>query len=472
MDKNEVLMTEGSISKLMISFAIPVFLGQLFQQLYNTVDSLIVGNLLGHEALAAVSSSGNVIFLMVGFFNGLAMGAGVVISQAFGANDFKKLNQTIHTTIALGLVLSVMLTLIGVFGAPVLLTWMNTPENVYGLSKQYFVIYFAGSMGLVMYNMFSGIMRAVGDSKHPLYFLIASSITNVVLDYVFIAVCGWGVGGAAFATVISQFLSAILSLRVLCRIDGPHKVTLSKIRFVWGPLKEVFRYGVPTGIQNSIISIANVCVQANINAFGSLAMAGCGAYSKLEGFAFLPIQSFTMAISTFVGQNIGAKKYDRTLKGARFGILCTVICAEIIGVIFFFTADWLVSLFDSDPQVIAYGADRARCNSLFYFLLAYSHAVSAVMRGGGKPAVPMYVMMICWCGIRVAFLYATAGFNNIWLVYWVYPLTWSLSSIIFLWYYNRKTWLYPKGSRPREEEDDHFRGGHARPVGVSCCEER
>ncbi|WP_273234440.1 MATE family efflux transporter [Ileibacterium valens] len=440
----EISMTRGNIPRQMIAFAVPVFLGQLFQQLYNTVDSLIVGNLLGSNALAAVSSSGNLIFLLVGFFNGMAMGASVVISQEFGAKNYKRLSQTVHTTVALGLAISVVLTVLGTVMAPILLKWMGTPEEVMALSVDYFAIYFAGISGLIMYNLFSGIMRAVGDSKHPLYFLIASSILNVFLDLLFIAVLGWGVAGAAYATIFSQMISALLALITLCRQNGATKLVLSKVRFQLEPLKAVIRYGIPTGVQNSIISLANVVVQSNINAFGPEAMAGCGAYSKLEGFAFLPIMSFNMAISTFVGQNIGAKDYERTLKGAKFGILCGVISCELVGLIFFLFAPQFISIFDQNPAVIAYGADRARCNALFYFLLAYTHAVSAVMRGGGKPDVPMYVMMITWCAIRVGFLVVTAPLHNVWLVYWVYPLTWFLSSCFFAWYYPRKTWLYPK----------------------------
>lgn len=440
----EVSMTQGSIPRQMIAFAIPVFLGQLFQQLYNTVDSLIVGNMLGSNALAAVSSSGNLIFLLVGFFNGMAMGASVVISQEFGARNFEKLRQTVHTTVALGLVISLILTILGTAMAPLILEWMGTPPEVMQLSVDYFAVYFGGICGLIMYNLLSGIMRAVGDSRHPLYFLIASSLLNVVLDLLFIGGFGWGVAGAAWATIIAQFVSAALAFGTLCRVKGPHRLIARDVRFHWEPLQEVIRYGIPTGVQNSIISLANVVVQSNINAFGPEAMAGCGAYSKLEGFAFLPIMSFNMAISTFVGQNIGAKDYERTLKGARFGILCGVVSCEIVGIIFFLFAPQFVSLFDHNPAVIAFGADRARCNALFYFLLAYTHAVSAVMRGGGKPAVPMNVMLVTWCIIRVGFLVLTAPLHNVWLVYWVYPLTWGLSSLFFAWYYPRKTWLYPK----------------------------
>ena len=463
MRKGEVSMTSGSISSRMIAFAVPIFLGQLFQQLYNTADTLIVGQFCGYEALAAVSSSGNLIQLLVGFFNGLSMGASVVISRQFGAKAYKDMQKTIHSTVVFGLIMSVFLSVFGIWASRILLVWMGTPEEVLPLSNDYFLIYFAGISGLIMYNMFSGILRAVGDSRHPLYFLIASSLTNVCLDLIFVIFFGWGVIGAAVATIISQILSALLALYVLMRVDGPHRLFLFKLSLEWAPMKEVIRYGVPTGVQNSIISLANVVVQTNINAFGAHAMAGLGSYSKLEGFAFLPIMSFNLAISTFVSQNIGAQEYDRAQDGAKFGILCSVGMAEFIGVIFFIFAPTLIAMFDNTPEVVAYGVGRARCNALFYFLLAYSHAVSSVCRGGGKPAVPMYVMLLFWCVIRVTFLTLTAPLHNIQFVNWVYPLTWSMSSIFFVWYYHRKTWLYPTG-KMRVVGEPHMAHHHSHHV--------
>ena len=312
MDKGSTLMSEGCIWKKITFFALPLFLGNLFQQLYNTADSLIVGNFLGSNALAAVSSSGNLIFLMVGFFNGIAMGAGVVIARYFGAKDVENMQKAIHTTVAFGLVASVVLTIVGVLLAPQMLIWMDTPSNVLPSSITYFRIYFAGSLGLVMYNIFVGILQAIGDSKHPLYYLIISSITNIVLDIVFISVFHFGVGAAAFATILSQFLSAFLCLVLLMRSKESYRLELKKITFHKKHLGMILRLGIPSGIQNSIIAIANVVVQSNINAFGEMAMAGCGAYSKIEGFAFLPITSFTMALTTFVGQNSAVKEYERT----------------------------------------------------------------------------------------------------------------------------------------------------------------
>ena len=434
-------MTQGPIWKRITYFALPIFLGNLFQQMYNTADSLIVGNFLGKNALAAVSSTGSLIFMLIGFLSGIAIGAGVVISRYFGGNKLEEMSQAVHTTVAFGLVAGVVMTAVGVGLSPQILRWMDTPENVMYNSQLYLSIYFMGSLGSVMYNACVGIMQAVGDSRHPLYYLIVSSVVNVVLDLFFIAVLGMGVDGAAWATIIAQYVSAIMCLWRLLRVKDNYRVELRKIRFHWDMLKRVVRFGLPSGVQNSIIAIANVVVQSNINHFGDAAMAGVGAYSKIEGFGFLPITSFTMAMTTFVGQNLGAGQIERTKRGARFGTITSVILAELIGVAVFIFAPQLIAAFDTSPDVIAYGVDKARTSVLFYCLLAFSHAMASILRGAGKAVVPMFVMMTCWCIIRVSFLaIAVPLTGSIQMVYWVYPLTWFLSSVTFLWYYRRMDW--------------------------------
>lgn len=434
-------MTQGPIWKRITYFALPILLGNLFQQMYNTADSLIVGNFLGKNALAAVSSTGSLIFMLIGFLSGIAIGAGVVISRYFGGNKLEEMSQAVHTTVAFGLVAGVVMTAVGVGLSPQILRWMDTPENVMYNSQLYLSIYFMGSLGSVMYNVCVGIMQAVGDSRHPLYYLIVSSVVNVVLDLFFIAVLDMGVDGAAWATIIAQYVSAIMCLWRLLRVKDSYRVELRKIRFHWDMLKRVVRFGLPSGVQNSIIAIANVVVQSNINHFGDAAMAGVGAYSKIEGFGFLPITSFTMAMTTFVGQNLGAGQIERTKRGARFGTITSVILAELIGVAVFIFAPQLIAAFDTSPDVIAYGVDKARTSVLFYCLLAFSHAMASILRGAGKAVVPMFVMMICWCIIRVSFLaIAVPLTGSIQMVYWVYPLTWFLSSVTFLWYYRRMDW--------------------------------
>ena len=436
-------MTSGSIWKCMVSFAIPVFIGHLFQQLYNTADSIIVGNFVGKQALAAVSSSGNLIFMMTGFFMGLCMGAGVIISRYLGARDYEKMQKAIHTAVAFALCCGFVLSVMGLWLAPKLLILMKTPENVLPLSTTYFRIYFFGSFFTLTYNVCAGILQAVGDSKSPLRFLIASSITNVLLDLLFVGVFKWGVAGAASATVISQMLSATLGFRKLIKSEGYYQLHVKQIGFDLGRLKEILHQGIPAGINNSIISIANVVVQSNINAFGDDAMAGCGSYSKIEGFIFIPIMSFSMAITTFISQNLGAGNHERALKGSRFGIASAAISAEVLGVILWLICPWVVPLFNDDPAVVAIGVNQMRTESVFFCLLAFAHSVSAVMRGSGRAKMPMYTMLLCWCIIRVLYVtIAVKFFPVISTVYWAYPLTWGLSCIIFAIYYFKGDWLH------------------------------
>lgn len=436
-------LTEGSIWRKIIGFAIPLFLGNLFQQLYNTADSLIVGNFIGSEALAAVSSSGSLIFLLVGLFNGIAMGAGVVIARYFGARDPENLRRAVHSTVFFGVVSGVLLTGLGILLTPVLLRWMGTPEEVLPSSILYFRVYFGGALAVVLYNVAVGILQAVGDSKHPLYYLMISSCVNVVLDLLFVAVLGMGVGAAAFATTVSQFLSAALAFRRLCREKTEYQVVPSQVRFDGPMLRRILGIGLPSGLQNSIISFANVIVQSSINRFGAAAMAGCGVYFKIEGFGFLPITCFAMAMATFVSQNLGAQCYDRVRKGARFGILCSMTIAEAVGIGVRLLAPWLMAAFNREPAVIQFGVAQARIETLFWFLLALSHVMAGILRGAGKAKVPMLVMMICWCIIRISYITVTLRLVfDIRVVFWAYPITWTLSSLAFVSYYFRARWLH------------------------------
>lgn len=438
-----VRMTDGPILKRIITFAVPIFLGNLFQQLYNTADSLIVGNFIDKTALAAVSSSGSLIFMLVGFFSGISIGAGVVISRYFGARDTQNVQKAVHTTVAFGLVAGVLLTAIGVPLSQQILRWMGTPANVLPQSTLYFRVYFSGVLASMMYNIATGILQAVGDSFHPLLYLIASSALNVVLDLLFVAVFGWGVGSAALATVLSQVVSAVLAFWRLTHVSGEYRVELRKVRFHRDTLREVISMGIPTGVQNSIIGFANVIVQTNINKFHDTAVAGCGAYAKIEGFAFLPITCFSLALTTFIGQNLGAKQYARAKRGAKLGCLCSVGLAEVIGLTIFLAAPYLISAFNRDAQVVAYGTQQARTEALFYCMLAFSHCIAGTMRGAGKATVPMLVMMFCWCIFRITYITVVLHFlHNIGVIFWAYPITWTLSSIIFFLYFRKADWLH------------------------------
>lgn len=436
-------LSEGPIRKKLILFALPIFVGQVFQQLYNTFDSLIVGKFLGDQALAAVSSSGSLIFMMVGFFQGIALGAGVIIAKEFGANNTKKMRLAIHTDVAFGLLAGVILTILGVLCTPIILKWMHTPEDVLPQSIVYFRCYFCGSIFSVMYNIFVGILQAVGDSRHPLYYLIISSIINVVLDLIFVGGLKYGVGAAAVATVISQGISAVLCCIQLLRTEGDAKLNISEIRFDCENLKSIVRFGLPSGIQNSVIALANIVVQSNINSFGQYAMAGCGAYFKLEGFAFLPVTCFAQGLSTFVGQNLGAKRYDRVKGGVKFGIFCSLTLTEMIGVIFWLFAPTLVGMFSNSSEVIAYGVRQARVETLFYCMLALAHCIAGIMRGAGKATVPMVIMLGFWCVLRVTYITtALYFFPHIEIVFSAYPLTWTTSCVAFLIYFFKADWMH------------------------------
>ena len=436
-------LTEGSIWKGMLLFALPVFLGNVFQQLYNAFDTWCVGYFIGDDALAAVSSSGSLIFMLVSFFQGLSMGAGVIIARTFGAKQYGDMRKAIHTSIAFGLVTGIVLTVLGVALTPIILGWMGTPAEVLPRSISYFRYYFLGAIFVVMYNIFVGILHAVGDSKHPLYYLIASTFINIGLDVLFVGVCGWDVGSAAVATTISQGVSALLCFIHLLRIKETYQVKIKEIRFHKKSLLDIIKYGLPSGVQNSVIAFANVVVQTNINSFGKAAMAGCGSYSKLEGFSFLPVTCFTQALSTFVGQNLGAGRHDRVKKGVGFGIGCSCLMAEMVGVICYVFAPQLIGFFSDTPEAIDFGVRHMRTICLFYCLLAFSHCIAGIMRGAGKASVPMFTMLACWCIIRVSYItVAVRIVNELTTVSWAYPITWSLSSIIFLIYFLKADWIH------------------------------
>lgn len=436
-------MTRGSTWKLIVRFAVPVFLSQTFQQLYNTVDSLIVGQFLGDEALAAVSASGPLIFLLISFFSGLSMGAGVTISRYFGAGDYDRVSRAIHTDVLLGLISGVVLTVVGVALTPTFLRWMGTAPEVLPDAIAYFRYYFIGVLAVVMYNMCKSVMNALGDSKRPLYYLIISSLTNIVLDLLFIAVFHWGVWSAAVATTISQAVSMVLCLIHLSKKGTFYQLKLKELRIDREMLGQIVRYGLPSGVQNSVIGFANVIVQSNINSFGKVAMAAYGAYSKLEGFAFLPVTSFTMALTTFVSQNLGAGLHERAKKGSRFGIIASVIIAELIGVIMYVFSPQLTACFTDTPEVIALGTRQMRTTALFFCLLAFSHAIAAICRGAGKAFVPMVIMLLFWCVVRITYITVIMGIvHEIQYIYMAYPITWSLSSIVYFIYYRFSDWVH------------------------------
>lgn len=444
--KSGTLMTEGPIAKQIVFFALPLLIGNVFQQLYNTVDSVIVGQFVGSDALAAVGSSGSIVNLIVSLLMGITLGSSVVISNYYGARDLEHMERAIHTSISLGLISGALISIVGVILSPQILIWMGTPADVLDQSALYLRIIFLGMIGSMSYNVGGSIFRAVGDSRHPLYYLIFASITNVVLDLLFVVVFKMGIAGAAWATIISQFLSAILTFAKLMKDKTEYQVSFKKIRIYKQEALLIIKIGIPSGIQNSVIALSNVVVQSNINSFGPAAMAGCGAYVKLDGFAVMPAISFGMALTTFVGQNLGAGKPDRMQKGAKFGILASMITVEIAGIFLFIFAKPLISLFDNNPEVISYGVQMARTNSLFYMFLAGAHAMAGALRGAGKTKVPMYVMLACWCLMRMTWITVMIQFiHDIHIVFMGYPITWIASMICFVIYYKKSNWVHKSG---------------------------
>lgn len=443
----EMNMTEGSISKNIVLFAIPLFLGNLFQQLYNTADAFVVGNLLGDNALAGVSSTGSLIFLLVGFFSGLAMGAGVVISRFFGAGDVPGMRKAIHTSFVFFAICGAAFSVIGALGAEPVLRLMQTPDDVMANALAYVRTYFAGLFTMVMYNVCMGIMQAVGDSKHPLYYLILSSVLNVGLDYFFMGVLKLGVFSAALATVISQMVSVVLCLVRLFRVKADYRLSVKELKVDFKILGLIVKNGLPSGFQNSVISIANVVVQGHINHFGEAAMAGCGAFSKIEGFAFLPVTCFSAAMTTFISQNLGADRPDRARKGARFGVMTAVLIAEAIGGLMILFSRPLIDAFTESEKALQFGIDKSRICCGFFFLCALCHCFAAVLRGAGKAVVPMGAMLACWCVIRVSILFVVVPITEtIDIVNWVYPITWFLCSLVLGGYYFFADWAGVKGS--------------------------
>ncbi|RGD65072.1 MATE family efflux transporter [Lachnospiraceae bacterium OF09-6] len=427
-----VNLTEGSVAGGLWAFTLPLMLGQLLQQLYNVADAWVIGNYADNASFAAVSAGGSLTFLVVGFFNGISIGGGVVISRYFGAEDHQNVSKAIHTNVLFGVAASILATIVTVIFTPAILVWMQTPENVLPYSITYFRIYFAGISMIILYNIFMAIMRAVGDSVHPLYYLCISSVVNVILDLVLVAGMHMGVTGAALATVVSQGLSAILCLIRMQRTGGYMKIHLSKLRYDGPMMRRVLYQGLPAGIQNSALSIGNIVVQANINAFGEFAMSGMGAHSKIEGFVFIPIISISNALSTFVSQNLGAGEVERAQKGAFLGTVVSMGMAVVMGIGMYLLAPQLIRIFTSEPQSVEYGVVFMRTVTFFYLFLTFSHEATGILRGLGMSVIPMLGMFGFWCVGRI--LYVTIALrviSDFRVICWAYPLTWICTTAIF-----------------------------------------
>lgn len=438
-------MTEGSIVKQVTLFALPLMLGNIFQMLYNTVDSIVVGNFVGTQALAAVGSTTMIVNMMVFFFNGFSTGAGVVIANLFGARDMKALHKSIETTMAATFLLSVLFTIAGVAAVKPMLRFMATPEDVFGEATVYLQIYIGGISGLLVYNMGSGILRAVGDTMRPLYFLILTSVLNILLDLVFVIVFHSGIEGVAWATILSQFLSAVLILILLTRSSDIYRLTWKDLKIDRAILGRIFAVGLPAGIQSVITAFSNVFVQSYINFFGSGCMAGWSCYNKLDQFVMLPMQSMAMAATTFVSQNIGAGKESRADKGTVVTVSMSVgVTAVIVALLCLFAAQ-AVGLFSPDESVIAYGVLFIRANCFFLLFNCVNHVLAGALRGRGDSRGPMVIMLLAFVGIRQIYLFVVTHFiaNTPFLVGFGYPVGWTTCCVIELTYFFLR-WRKPK----------------------------
>ncbi|MDO4620427.1 MAG: MATE family efflux transporter [Lachnospiraceae bacterium] len=440
-----VSLTEGSIVRGILAFAIPLFFGQLLQQLYNMVDAWVIGNFADNDSFAAVTSTGTVVFLIIGFFSGIAIGGSVIISRYFGADDKENVSRAIHTNFLMAVIASILATVTGLLLTPHLLRWLGTPASVMPNATIYLKIYFGGVSTVILYNVCMSIMRALGDSIHPLYYLLFSSVINILLDLLFVVhpAFRWGVRGTAAATVISQGISVVLCLRRMCHSQDYTRFEFRKLRLLPRMMIMVLQQGLPSGLQNAVITVGNLVIQKNINSFGAYAMSGQGAYSKIEGLVFLPIMSMAMALPTFISQNLGAGKYNRAKKGALFGILFGVVTAELTGVLIRLFTEPLLRIFLSESESIRYGVIHGHTVSLFFFLLAFSHCAAGVMRGCGKAVVPMAGMLLSWCLIRITYVTVALKFFPVYrTISWAYPLTWSITSVLFLIYLLRVDWKH------------------------------
>lgn len=438
-NRHDVDMTEGNITKHLLQFAFPLLVGNVFQQLYNMVDTWVVGNYVSNEAFSAVGTVGPIINMLIGFFLGLSSGAGVIISQYYGAKKYDKVHDAVHTAIVMTLLLGVIFTVVGISMVPFMLQLMKTPAEVFPQSSAYLTIYFSGIIGLMLYNIGAGILRAVGDSKRPFYFLVVSALLNTVLDLVFVLVCRMGVEGVALATIIAQGVSAVLVVVTLMRSKSCIKLILRDLRISVEMIKKIVKVGFPAAIQMAITSFSNIFVQSYINHFGADCMSGWTAYAKVDQLLFLPMQSLALAATTFVGQNLGINQVDRAKKGARTALMMAITSTVILCIPVLFFAPSLTAFFNSKPEVIEYGTLLLRCMSPFYVLCCVNQVYSGVLRGAGNTRAPMIIMLCSFVMFRQVYLFVTANYisNTIIPIAMSYPAGWLLCSALTFTYYKR-----------------------------------
>ena len=433
----DVDMTQGSTTRHLVRFALPLLAGNLFQQLYNMVDTWVVGNFVSNEAFSAVGTVTPIINTLIGFFLGMSSGAGVVISQYYGAHRPEKVREAVHTAMLLTVIMGVVFTGAGIAMTPLMLELMKTPAEVAPDQAAYLTIYFAGIMGLLLYNMGSGILRAVGDSQRPFYFLLVSAGVNTALDLLFVLKFGMGVEGVAYATIIAQAVSAVLTIAVLIGYDGSVKLSLRDLRIHWRMLKKIVAVGIPAALQMAITAFSNVFVQGYINHFGADCMSGWTAYTKIDQLVILPVQSLSLASTTFVGQNLGVGNVERAKGGVRRALYLSFAVTAVLLVPVLTLAPDMTAFFNSKPEVVSYGALLLRLLSPFYFFFCINQIYSGALRGSGNSQVPMFIMLGSFVVFRQIYLYVMAHFisNEIVPIALSYPAGWFVCSAVTLLYY-------------------------------------
>lgn len=448
--KKKTVMTEGPIWKSILFFSIPLILGNLFQQLYNTVDSVIVGNFIGSNALAAVGAGSAVINLLIGFCVGASAGAGVVIAQYYGAQNKEGVRKAVHTTLAIAIAAGFIVSVVGVFLTPSLLKMMGTPEEVLKDATLYLQVFFAGQIFSVFYNLAAGILNAVGNSKRSLLYLVIAAVTNIILDLFFVVILKMGVVGVALATDISQLISCIFILVFLVRSDDMYKVKIKDIRFYDNLLNKIIKIGLPTGIQNIVIALSNVIIQSSINSFGTIVMAGFTSYVKVDGFNFLPVMSFSMAATTFTGQNIGAGKIDRVKKGMKVSLAMGMGYTLCTGILLLNFAPQIMGIFTSSAEVVAQGTYLMRFFCPFYSVLAFIHIMAGTIRGTGNTLQPMLIILFSLCVFRIIWIAAVLPLiGELYGLIMVYPLSFCIGATLMIIYGKWGKWM-PKSTKEEE----------------------
>lgn len=437
--RHDTDMTQGSVFGHLLRFSLPLLAGNIFQQLYNTVDTWVVGNYVSNEAFSAVGTVAPIINMLIGAFTGFATGAGVVISQYYGAKEPDKVHDAVHTSIMLTIILTVILTAVGILTTPAMLRFMKTPAEVMPESTEYLTIYFAGMIGLLFYNMGAGILRAVGDSRRPFYYLVVAAVINTVLDLVFVISFKMGVAGVAYATIIAQVVSALLTMITLCRSDSCIRVRFRDLRIHGIMLKKTVQIGIPAGLQMAVTSFSNVFVQSYINQFGANCMGGWTAYTKIDQLIFLPMQSLALAATTFVGQNLGLHQVDRAKRGIRMAFLMSIVVTVIVSAVVVGFAPAFVEFFNNKTEVVSYGAMFLRWLTPFYVLCCVNQVYSGALRGAGNSRAPMIIMLFSFVVFRQIYLYIMSNFiaNEILPLAMGYPAGWLVCSLLTLIYYRR-----------------------------------